>query len=118
MTIKEAIKLRHMVRKYTDKPIPADLAEKLKERIAGNNQAHGLQIKLVSGNADGLSAVAKLLLAKNVKNYLVLAGPDTPDLDEKLGYCGQRSDALCSDAGPKYLVGRRYVQQKRSKEKS
>lgn len=47
MTIKEAIKLRHMVRKYTDKPIPADLAEKLKERIAGNNQAHGLQIKLV-----------------------------------------------------------------------
>ena len=88
MTIKEAIKLRHMVRKYTDKPIPADLAEELKERIAGNNQAHGLQIKLVSGNADGLSAVAKLLLAKNVKNYLVLAGPDTPDLDEKLGYCG------------------------------
>lgn len=29
MTIKEAIKQRHMVRKYTDKPIPSNLVELL-----------------------------------------------------------------------------------------
>ena len=33
MTIKEAIKQRHMVRKYTDNPIPADLVELLTAKI-------------------------------------------------------------------------------------
>ena len=54
MTIKEAIKQRHMVRKYTDKPIPADLVELLNARIAENNAAHGLNLKLVIGNSDGI----------------------------------------------------------------
>ena len=44
MTIKEAIKQRHMVRKYTDNPIPADLVELLNARIAENNAAHGLNL--------------------------------------------------------------------------
>ncbi len=87
MTIKEAMKERHMVRKYIDRPIPSDLVEKLNARIAGNNQAHNLSLSLVTGNADGLGALAKML-GKGVKNYIVLAGPDSADLDEKLGYCG------------------------------
>ena len=40
MTIKEAIKQRHMVRKYTDKPIPSNLVELLNARIAENNTTH------------------------------------------------------------------------------
>lgn len=87
MTIKEAMKERHMVRKYTDKPIPCELAEKLNARIAENNQSHNLSLSLVTGNSDGLGVLAKLL-GKGVKNYIILAGPDTDDLDEKLGYCG------------------------------
>lgn len=87
MTIKEAMKERHMVRKYMDKPIPGELAEKLNARIAENNQSHNLSLSLVTGNSDGLGALAKLL-GKGVKNYIVLAGPETDDLDEKLGYCG------------------------------
>ena len=62
MTIKEAIKERHMVRKYTDKPIPAELMEKLNARIAKNNQIHGLSLKLVTGNSDGIGGMAKMLL--------------------------------------------------------
>jgi len=88
MTIKEAIKQRHMVRKYTDKKIPVDLVELLNARIEENNKKYGLNLKLVIGNADGIAGIAKLLLAKEVNNYFVLAGTDTPDLDEKLGYCG------------------------------
>lgn len=42
MTIKEAMKERHMVRKYIDKPIPSDLVEKLNARIAENNQTYSL----------------------------------------------------------------------------
>lgn len=88
MTIKEAIKERHMVRKYTDKAIAPEIAAQLNTRIAENNKKYGLKIALVSGNADGIAGIAKLLLARGVKNYLILAGYDAPDLDEKLGYCG------------------------------
>ena len=88
MTIKEAVKQRHMVRKFTDKPIPADLAELMNARIAENNAAHGLNLKLVTGNSDGIGGMAKMLLTKTVHSYIVLAGKDRADLDEKLGYCG------------------------------
>lgn len=87
MTIKEAVKERHMVRKYTEKPIPGELVAKLNARIAENNQTHHISLSLVTGNADGLGALAKMM-GKGVKNYIILAGPDTADLDEKLGYCG------------------------------
>ena len=88
MTIKEAVKQRHMVRKFTDKPIPADLAELLNARIAENNAAHGLNLKLVTGNADGIGGMAKMLLSRSVHSYIILAGKDGTDLDEHLGYCG------------------------------
>lgn len=88
MTIGEAVEKRHMVRQYTDKVIPADIAGLLNTRIAENNKKYGLHLALVIGNSDGISGMAKLLLSKTVNNYIVLAGMDTPDLDEKLGYCG------------------------------
>jgi len=44
-------------------------------------------MKLITGNADGLNRLGKLAL-KGVNNYIILAGKDTPDLDEKLGYAG------------------------------
>lgn len=87
MTIKKAMKERHMVRKYIDKPIPSDLVEKLNARITEKNQTYSLSLSLVTGNADGLGTLAKML-GKGVKNYIVLAGPDSANLDEKLGYCG------------------------------
>lgn len=87
MTIKEAMKERHMVRKYIDKPIPRELVKKLNARIEENNQAYDLSLSLVIGNADGLGTMAKML-GKGVKNYIILAGPNAADLDEKLGYCG------------------------------
>lgn len=88
MTIKEAVKERHMVRQYTDKAIPPDIAGLLNARIAENNQKNNLHLTLVLGNSDGIGGMAKFLLSKTVNNYIVLAGMDTPDLDEKLGYCG------------------------------
>ena len=88
MTMKEAIKERHMVRQYTDKAIPADIVELLHARIAENNKKYNLSLALVTGNSDGISGMAKLLLSRTVNNYIVLAGVDTPELDEKLGYCG------------------------------
>lgn len=88
MTIREAIEKRHMVRQYTNKAIPTDIAELLNARIRKNNIKYSLHLALVVGNSDGVSGMAKLLLSKTVNNYIVLAGMDTADLDEKLGYCG------------------------------
>ena len=33
MNIQEAMKQRHMVRKYQDKPIPSDIVSKLQKRL-------------------------------------------------------------------------------------
>ena len=88
MTIKDAIPQRHMVRKYLSKPILAETVTLLNTRIADHNARYGLNLKLVTGNSDGIGGMAKLLLTKSVYNYIVLAGQDCVDLDEKLGYCG------------------------------
>lgn len=88
MTIKEAIVQRHMVRKYIDKPIFSEVVELLNERIKENNIKYELNLKLVMGNADGIGSLAKFLLTRSVYNYIVLAGKDSAELDEKLGYCG------------------------------
>lgn len=87
MTINEAIKCRHTVRRFADKAIPAEIIELLNARIALNNERHGLKLKLVTGNSDGINILAKLM-GKGVNNYIVLAGTYAKDLDEKLGYCG------------------------------
>lgn len=88
MTLKEAMRVRHMVRKYTDEPIPDEIVEKLQARVAQNNERFDLAIKLMVNDASAINAFIKMILAKGVNNYFIMAGKDTPDLDEKLGYCG------------------------------
>ena len=88
MTIKEAIYERHMVRQYNDKPIPEEIVELLNARIAKNNNEHKLNLALVTGNADGVSRMAKVLLSKTVNNYIILAGAEGEGLDERLGFSG------------------------------
>lgn len=73
MNIQEAMKQRHMVRKYQDKPIPSDIVSKLQKRLQQSNQTSGLYLTLVTGTNDGIGAMAKLI-SKNVNNYIILAG--------------------------------------------
>lgn len=88
MTLKEAMKARHTVRRYKDQPIPEEIIQLLQTRVAENNEKYHLAIQLKLNDTTAFSAPVKLLLAKGVKNFFVLAGPDTPELDERLGYCG------------------------------
>ena len=88
MDILGAIKARHTVRRYTDKPIPKELVEKLNKRIRDNNENHNMNIRLIVGSSDGLDGFAKLVMGKGVNNYIALAGPDDGALGEKAGYCG------------------------------
>lgn len=86
MTMEEAMARRHTVRKYTDKIIPQDIVDKLQERIAANNQKFDLSIQLLLNHADAVNSVIKLLRTKGVSNYFILAGNNSDDLAEKLGY--------------------------------
>lgn len=88
MTMEEAIRARHMVRKYTDRKLPQNIVNQLIVRINENNDKYGVNMKLVTENAEALNPIIKLFLAKGVRNYIVLAGSNTGNADEKLGYCG------------------------------
>ncbi len=88
MTIEEAMKSRHTVRKYTDQKLSVETAKELSSRISGNNEKYGLRMRLVTDSKDAFGPIWKLLLAGSVRNYIVLAGKDAPGMDEKLGYCG------------------------------
>ncbi len=88
MTLTEAMQTRHTVRRYTDRRLPEDVAHQLTQRIREHNAAHGLAMSLVTENTDAFSPILKLILAKGVRNYVVLAGKAGPGLDERLGWCG------------------------------
>ncbi len=88
MTLQEAMRARHMVRKYTDKPLPQDVVEQLQQRINENNEKHHLDIRLMINDTNGYQGIVKLLLAKGVRNYFIMAGDEAPDLGERLGYAG------------------------------
>lgn len=88
MTLEEAMRTRHTVRRYTDRKLPGDVLEGLRDRIRDNNEKYGLSMSLVTENTEAFGPALRLFLAKGVRNYLVLAGKDLPGLDEKIGYCG------------------------------
>ena len=74
-----------MVRQYLDKPIPEEVRTLLDRRIEENNKRHNIDMKLVTGDKSGIWSLMKLV-ARNVNNYIVLAGDENPDLDESIGY--------------------------------
>lgn len=86
MTIKEAMEARHTVRRYTDRVLSRETVSRLESRLAENNERYGLGMKLVTENTEAFQTVIKLVLARGVRNYIVLAG--RAGEDERLGYCG------------------------------
>ncbi|MDO4650164.1 MAG: nitroreductase family protein [Eubacteriales bacterium] len=86
MNFKEAMSARHTVRKYKDLPLSKEVIEQLNDRVNTNNEQLGINISLVTDNTEGIPGIVKLVMAKNVKNYFILAGPDAPETEEKLGY--------------------------------
>ena len=88
MTLEEAMRSRHTVRRYTDRRLLGDVEEQLKGRIGQNNRERGLAMSLVTENTEAFGPALRLFLAKGVRNYVILAGRDRPGLEEDLGYCG------------------------------
>ena len=91
MDIYEAIKSRHSVRSYTGQKIEDDVLKELCAEISRCNEESGLHIQLVVNepNAFGgfLAHYGKFV---NVNNYIALVGKKGDDLDEKIGYYGEK----------------------------
>lgn len=84
--MKQAMRQRHTVRKFTSKPLSPELISQLNDRVRANNERLGLAISLKVGDESALPGALKLFFAKGVRNYFVLAGSDRSGLDEDLGY--------------------------------
>ena len=100
MTILEAIKARHSVRKYSDKPLGAPAADALNAEILKCNAESGLNIQLVLDEPKAFaSGMWKYGQFSGVRNYLVMAGPKGKDAEEKVGYYGERLVLLAQTLG-------------------
>lgn len=85
----KAISTRHKVTKYTDTPLSSNVIKALNTRISNiNDITEDLKLKLMLNDTKGLSTFFKLFISKGVKNYIILSGKDSVDLDERLGYYG------------------------------
>ena len=91
MTVKEAIKSRHSVRQYQDKPISAEHAEKLQKLMEEYNAEGNLHFQFVQNEPRAFdSLLAHYGKFTNVKNYIALIGRKSPDLEELCGYFGEK----------------------------
>ena len=91
MELLNAIKQRHSVRSYLDKPIDTDVRDELRKYIDKCNQEGNLHIQLIENEPQ---AFAKGLfhygLFSNVKNYIALVGKGDSTFDERCGYYGEK----------------------------
>lgn len=98
MTLKEAIVARHSVRQYIDKPIEANVIDRLNEEIALCNKEGGLHIQLVLDEPHAFTGgMIKYGSFKGVRNYLAMVA--TKGADEKVGYYGERLVLLAQTLG-------------------
>lgn len=101
MELKEAIRVRHSVRKYLDKPIEAEKVARLQAAVTRSNEEAGLNIQLV---LDEPKAFTGLFISSYgqfscVKNYLVMAAPKGKEWEEKVGWHGESIVLLAQSMG-------------------
>ena len=91
MTIQEAIKCRHSVRRYTGQQIETEKVGMLRTEIERVNAESGLNIQLVLEEPKSFSSgIWKYGYFSGVKNYFVMAGPKGKEAEEKVGYYGEK----------------------------
>lgn len=91
MTTLEAIKKRHSVRNYLNRKIDEELVAKLQSEIDTCNQESGLHIQMVIDEPKAFGGfMAHYGKFSGVQNYIALVGRKSDDLDEKIGYYGER----------------------------
>ena len=100
MTIQEAIEARHSVRAYKDLPLSEEIVRLLEDEIVKLNNEGQLHIQLICNEPKAFQGtLAKYGKFRNANNYLVMAGKRADDLDERIGYYGERLVLLAQTIG-------------------
>ena len=88
--ILEIMKSRHSVRQYIDKPIPAEIRNKLDEYTNYLNKEGNLNIQIIYDEPKCFSSrMASYGKFEGCSNYIALIGKKAKDLDERCGYYGE-----------------------------
>ena len=91
MTELEAIRARHSVRQYLNKPLTQEELTALRAEADACNRESGLHIQLVTNEPKAFEGtMARYGKFSGVQNYFALVGKAGPDLQEKCGYWGER----------------------------
>ncbi len=91
MTLLEAIAARHSVRSYYDRPLEPSVREPLMCVIKENAQAADLNIQLIEDDPAAFTGfLAHYGRFRGVRDYIVIAGHKSADLDERVGYYGEQ----------------------------
>ena len=99
MTLLEAIRARHSVRRYKADPIPDEILSALRERISEINRETGLHIQLVTDEPKAFNGPMAYGSFSGVKNYLVMAGNKGKENEMTVGYYGEHLVLLAQTLG-------------------
>ena len=100
MTILEAMKARHCVRAYKEQPLTEEIINQLQEKVLEVNRESGLHVQLILNEPKAFEGtIAKYGKFRGVRNYLVMAGKKSADLDECVGYYGEQLVLLAQMLG-------------------
>lgn len=100
MDILEAIKQRHSVRQYEDRPIEPEKREILCNEIEKINNESGLHVQIIFDEPKCFnSMMARYGKFSGVQNYIALVGEKGAQLDEKCGYYGEKLVLLAQTLG-------------------
>lgn len=99
MLIEEAIKARHSIRNYKHQPLTEEMIEVLQQNIDECNKQGNLHIQLVLNERKAFTGIMSYGVFSGVENYFVMAGKKSADLDERIGYYGERLVLLAQTLG-------------------
>lgn len=89
--IQKAMEERHSVRQYTDEPIAEDVVQKLNDAIKTLNEDHWTDLQLVLDEPHAFTGrKAKYGHFVGARNYIALVGPECKELQEVLGFAGEK----------------------------
>lgn len=96
----EAIRKRHAVRDYMDRPVEKGTAGQLKSEIEKWNKEAGLHMQLVLNSEEAFqSLIPAFGRFKGVKNYIALVARKSDAAYEKVGYYGAKLAIFAQMAG-------------------
>ncbi len=91
MTEKEAIMQRHSVRNYTDRAIEPSKVMAIEEKIKELNDAGGLRLVFVEDAGKTYNKLFNRISGLgSAPSVIACAGTDAEDLDERVGYYGEK----------------------------